>query len=150
MTTMYIVQSTESPRLGTWVVPPQQQMQRNGTFFTTRHFSSQPHIARQAAPKLAVRPLAPLHGATSPLRVILVFLTHLPYHSHQPQQLNCNFLRVRGVKPGQRSLHLNQGSHDDLRYVNGNSCGASSMTILFRPICLLSVCIGIALGGRRA
>ena len=97
---MYIIQLTQPPRLGAWVVPPQQQTQRNGAFFATRHFSSQPHIVRRAAPTLAVRPLAPLHGATSPLRVILGLLTRLPYHSHQPQQLSCNIRRVRGVKRG--------------------------------------------------
>ena len=150
MTTAYIVQLTQPPRLGTWVVPPQQQTQRNGAFFTTYHFPSQPHIVRRAAPKLAVRPLAPLHGATAPPRVIPGLLTRLPYLSHQPQQLSCNIRRVRGVKWGQRSLHLNQGSHDELRYISGNSCGASSMTALFRPICLSSACVGIALGSRKA
>ena len=75
-------------------------------------------------PKLAVRPLAPLHSATSPLRVILGLLTLLPYLPHQPRQLSCSIQRVRGEKRWQRSLHLNQGSHDELRYVNVNSCGA--------------------------
>ena len=36
---------------------------KDGAFFATRHFSSQPHIVHRAAPKLAVRPLAPLRGA---------------------------------------------------------------------------------------
>ena len=78
MMTTCIVQLTEPPRLGTWVVPPQQQTQRNGAFFTARHFSSQPHIVRRAAPERAVQPLAPLHGATSPLRVKLGLPVRLP------------------------------------------------------------------------
>ena len=127
--TTYIVQLTQPPRLGAWVALPQQQMQKNGAFFMMRHFSSQPHIVRRAAPKLAVRPLAPLHGATSPLRVMLGLLTHLPYRSHQPQQLSCNILQVRGVKQRRRSLHLSLGSYDELRFVNENSCGDSSRMI---------------------
>ena len=125
----YIVQLIQPLRLGAWVATPPQQTQKNRAFFMTRHFSSQPHIVRRAAPKLAVRPLAPLRGATSPLRVILGLLTRLPYHSHQPQQLSCNILQVRGVKRRRRSLHLSLGSHGELRFVNENSCGHSSKMI---------------------
>ena len=125
----YIVQLTQPPRLGALVAQPQQHTQKNGAFFMTRHFSSQPHIARRAAPKLAVRPLATLSGATSPLRVILGLLTCLPYRSHQPQQLSCNILQVRGVKQRRRSLDLSIGSHDELHFVNEKSCGVSSRTI---------------------
>ena len=124
MTTTYIVYLDQPPRLGTWVVPPQQQMQRSGAILHNASLPSQPRIVRRAAPKLAVRPLAPLHGATSPLRVILEPLTRLPYLPHQPQQLSCSIQRVRGEKWGQRSLHLNQGSHDELRYINMSSCGS--------------------------
>ena len=86
-----------------WVAPPTQQTQRNRAFLMTRHSQSQPHIVRRAALKLAVRPLAPLHGATSPLRVKLGLLVHLPYLPHQPRQLSCNLQRVRGEKQRQGS-----------------------------------------------
>ena len=88
--TTHIVELTQPPRLGAWVAPPPQRTQRNGAFLTISHSPSQPHIVCRAAPKLAVRPLAPLHGATSPLRVKLGLLIRLPYLPHQPHQLSCN------------------------------------------------------------
>ena len=137
-------------KAGAWVAPPQQQTQKNGAFFTTRHLSSQSHIVCRAAPNLAVRPLAPHRSATSPLRVVLCLLPRLPYRSHQQRQFSCNIPQVRGVRQRRRSLHLSLGSHDELSFVNENSCGDLSKTTYFRPSCLLCVCVGIAQGSRKA
>ena len=48
------------------------------------------------------------------------------------------------------SQRLSQGSHDELLYFNVSSWRAYLTTIFFRPICLSSACIGIALGCREA
>ena len=80
-----------------------QQMQRNGAFLTASHTPSQHHFIRRAAPERAVQPLAPTHGAISPLRVTLALPTRFPYLPHQPHQLSSSLQRVRGGTRGRGS-----------------------------------------------
>ena len=146
----HLDQLTQPPRLGARVALPQQQTQRDGAFLTARQTPSQHNFVRQAAPERAVQPLAPLNGAISPLRVTLGLLTRFPYLPHQLQQSRINLQWVRGVKQERGSQRLSQGSHDELRYVSVSPWRAYLTTIFFRPTCLLSACICIALGGRGA
>ena len=54
--TTYIVQLTQPLRLGAWVAPPQQQTQKNGAFFTTRHFYRKPGSSQASCSTIGTTP----------------------------------------------------------------------------------------------
>ena len=114
-TTTSSKQLTLSPRLGTWVVPMEQQTHRNGAFLTAHHLRSQYLIVRRAAPERAARPPAPT-GATS---TTLGLPTHTPCLSHQIFQCLTKLHGVRRGTRGRGSQQPNEGSHDALHNDNG-------------------------------
>ena len=80
MTTMYIVYLNQPPRLGTWVVPPQQQMQRSGAIL---HNTSLPELTSHCMPGSSQASCSTI-GTTPRCNITIEGDTGTPYTSSLP------------------------------------------------------------------